>query len=85
MHSPESWSVGLWFEATFAVEPLVSLVYPNVYPTKVDCSESEGWRGLQRVFRFRPSHQITALPHLKVRVFTRMLGSSKVRYSVTGG
>ena len=51
------WSGGQWFEATFALQPMVSLVYPSVYPTKVDGSESKGWCGQPGVFRFRPRLQ----------------------------
>ena len=45
-HNAASWSDGQWFEATFALEPMVSLVYPSVYPTEVDGNESKDWRGL---------------------------------------
>lgn len=34
---------------------MVSLVYPSVYPTKVDGNENKDWRGPWQVFRFRPS------------------------------
>jgi len=52
------WSGGQWFEVTSTLQPMVSLVYPNVYPAKVDGSEGENWRGLWRLFRFRPSHHL---------------------------
>lgn len=48
----------LWCEAADFGLPMASLVYPSVYPTKVDGSESKEWRGLRRVFRFRPSHHL---------------------------
>ena len=40
-----AWSDGQWFEATFDAVRLVSLVYPSVYPTKMDDTEKKDWRG----------------------------------------
>lgn len=56
----EKWVDGQWFEATLALRPMVSLVYPSVYPVKVDGGESKDWCGSGRVFRFRP-RRTTAL------------------------
>ena len=44
----------LWCEAADVGFPMPSLVYPNVYPAKVDDSEAKDWRGLWQGFRFRP-------------------------------
>ena len=43
-----------WLEDTCSLEPTVSLVYPSVYPAKVDGGEIEDGRGTRRVFGFRP-------------------------------
>jgi hypothetical protein len=40
------WLRCLRFEARFACQPMFSLVYPSVYPSKADGSEIEQWRDL---------------------------------------
>jgi hypothetical protein len=50
----------LWCEAADLGFPMVSLVYPSVYPAKMDGGESKYWCGLWRFFRFRPSQPIPA-------------------------
>lgn len=44
----------LWYGAADFGLPRPSLVYPSVYPAKVDNRETKDWRGLRRVFGFRP-------------------------------
>lgn len=43
--------------ATFGLQPMVSLVFPSVYPTKMEGCESKDWRGLWTILRFRPSFE----------------------------
>jgi hypothetical protein len=47
---------------------MVSLVYPSVYPTKVD---GKDWRDLLRIFGFRPR------PPVKGRIGTKSLLSNQ--------
>ena len=43
---------------------MVSLVYPTVYPTKLDGNESKDWRGPGRVFGFRPRPPLFTRPRV---------------------
>lgn len=52
----------LWCEFADFGFPKASLVYPSVYPRIGRIGESEWWRGLWRIFRFRPSHQYPCAP-----------------------
>jgi hypothetical protein len=63
----KGWTGCPWFEARFARQPLVSLVYPCVHPAKVDGGENQSWRGLWRIFRFRPRPPINPQGFLKPR------------------
>jgi hypothetical protein len=44
-HNLEGRPGGRWFEAKITRRPIVGLVYPGVYPRKVDGSESKDGRG----------------------------------------
>jgi hypothetical protein len=52
----------LWCEAADLGFPMASLVYPSAYPRVGRIGESECWRGLWKIFRFRPSWEESRPP-----------------------